>query len=81
MSPRKASGLVPAISDAPESAVGVVRHKESAVTGDRHADGSAPNATVVDDESDQEILIFSRRHAVLQSHANHLAPGAPRPVP
>src|SRR4051812_3921624 len=69
------------IGHPPDCPGAIVRDQERAVLGDRDAHRAAPDVSILRDESDQEILIFAGRLAVLHRDADHLVAGPPGAVP
>ena len=69
------------VRDAPHGAVAIFRHEQGTIMCYGHTDRPAPNAIIIHHKTGEEIIVLSRRHAVIQAHPHHLVAGAGTPIP
>ena len=69
------------MADPPDCAIGVLRHQQRAVMGDRNTDRPSPDAGIVDHEARDKVLVFAGGDTVLHANTNDLVAGTFRPVP
>src|SRR5690348_3049561 len=69
------------VGNAPNGAVAVFRDQEGSIMGHGYAHRPAPNALIIDDKARHEVIVFTRRDAVVQSHANDFVTGARGAIP